>query len=165
MVVGPEFGPLAGVCSGLVQKRPDLAARSLLALVTGFPLAIGLAAALVVTLRATGVAPEQLQPAERSLTDFISQPNAYSVIVALLAGVTGMLAVTRSKAAPLIGVLISVTTIPAAANVGVGLAYADAGEMLGAAAQLGVNLLAIMVSGSLTMWTQLGAYRRRRAHR
>lgn len=165
MVVGPEFGPLAGLSSGIVQKRPDLAARSLLALATGFPFAIVLAALLVVVLRATGVAPDQLQPAERSLTRFISHPNAFSVIVALLAGVTGMLAVMRSSAAPLIGVLISVTTIPAAANVGVGLAYGDMEEMVGAAAQLTVNLVALTAAGSLTMWTQLGAYRRRRAHR
>lgn len=165
MVVGPEFGPLAGLCSGIVQKRPDFATRSLLTLVTGFPFAIVLAALLVVVLRVTGVAPEQIQPAERSLTRFISHPNAYSVIVALLAGVTGMLAVMRSTAAPLIGVLISVTTIPAAANVGVGLAYGDANEMLGAAAQLAANLTALTVAGSLTMWTQLGAYQRRRARR
>jgi uncharacterized hydrophobic protein (TIGR00271 family) len=165
MVVGPEFGPLAGLCSGIVQRRPDLAARSLLALATGFPLAIAFAALLVVVLRATGVAPDELQPAQRSLTEFISHPSTYSVIVALLAGVTGMLAFTRSNAAPLIGVLISVTTIPAAANVGVGLAYGDANETWGAAAQLGVNLVALTVAGSLTMWTQLGAYHRRRAHR
>jgi hypothetical protein len=37
--------------------------------------------------------------------------------------------------------------------------------MLGAAAQLAANLTALTVAGSLTMWTQLGAYQRRRARR
>ena len=40
MVVGPEFGPLAGLCVALVQKRGQLARRSATALLLGFPLAI-----------------------------------------------------------------------------------------------------------------------------
>ena len=46
MVVGPEFGPLAGLCVALVQRQRELARRSLRALAVGFPLAI--AAAFVV---------------------------------------------------------------------------------------------------------------------
>src|SRR3954451_13273535 len=40
MVVGPEFGPVAGLCVALVQRRGELARRSGLALAIGFPLAI-----------------------------------------------------------------------------------------------------------------------------
>jgi uncharacterized hydrophobic protein (TIGR00271 family) len=40
MVVGPEFGPLAGVCTGLVQRHPRLARRSAVALLVGFPVAM-----------------------------------------------------------------------------------------------------------------------------
>ena len=38
MVVGPEFGPVAGLCVALVQRRAELARRSALALAVGFPL-------------------------------------------------------------------------------------------------------------------------------
>src|SRR3954451_779294 len=48
MVVGPEFGPVAGLCVALVQRRGELAKRSALALAIGFPLAI--AATIVATL-------------------------------------------------------------------------------------------------------------------
>ena len=48
MVVGPEFGPLAGLSVALVQRRRDLAMRSATALAVGFPL--GIAAAWVTTL-------------------------------------------------------------------------------------------------------------------
>ncbi len=161
MVAGPEFGPIAGICSAVVDRRRHLALRSLAAIATGFPLGILVAGALVVALRTAGIAPTELSPAHRSLTRFVSDPNAYSVIVALLAGVTGMLAFTRAQAAPLIGVLISVTTIPAAANVGVGLAYLDTGAMLGGAAQLVVNLTAIAVAGVTTLGVQRWLYRRR----
>ena len=40
MVVGPEFGPIAGLCVALVQRRRELALRSAVALAVGFPLAI-----------------------------------------------------------------------------------------------------------------------------
>ena len=43
MVVGPEFGPIAGLCVALVQRKPDLVKRSLLPLAVGFP--VGIAAA------------------------------------------------------------------------------------------------------------------------
>ena len=39
-----------------------------------------------------------------------------------------MLSLTTAKSGALIGVLISVTTIPAAANIGVAAAYGDWGE-------------------------------------
>jgi uncharacterized membrane protein len=37
MVVGPEFGPIAGLCVALVPRERILAMRSLRALVIGFP--------------------------------------------------------------------------------------------------------------------------------
>ena len=58
-------------------------------------------------------------------TIFISDANRYSVIVALLAGVAGMISLTTAKSGALIGVLISVTTIPAAGNIGLAAAYGD----------------------------------------
>ena len=48
MVVGPEFGPLAGLCVALVQRRPDVGLRSLRALAVGFP--IGITAAFLFSL-------------------------------------------------------------------------------------------------------------------
>ena len=82
-------------------------------------------------------------------------------MVALLAGVAGVLSLTAAKSGALIGVLISVTTIPAAANVGVATAYADWEELVGALAQLGLNLACIVGAGTATLALQRGAFRRR----
>ena len=41
MVVGPEFGPLAGLSVALVRRQPDLARRSISALAVGFPVGGG----------------------------------------------------------------------------------------------------------------------------
>lgn len=161
MVVGPEYGPLAGICVALAERRPGLAWRSLKALAVGLPLGMAAAFLLTVLLSASGVAPGTLVGTERELTLFISHPNWYSVIVALLAGVVGMLALVSAKSGALIGVLISVTTIPAAANVGVAVAYGSWADAGGAAAQLGINLVSIVGSGLGVLWILMRARRRR----
>ena len=61
--------------------------------------------------------------------------------------------------------LISVTTIPAAANIGVTAAYGDWENFRGSAAQLAINLGAILLSGTATLSVQRLLYvRRRRRH-
>jgi hypothetical protein len=83
------------------------------------------------------------------------------VIVAVLAGVAGMLSLTTAKSGALVGVLISVTTIPAAGNVGVAAAYTDWTEFRGAVAQLGINLISIVSAGIVTLMLQRAAFARR----
>ncbi len=163
MVVGPEFGPLAGLCVALVQRQRKLAARSLRALGVGFPLGMAAALALTLALRVTDAAPDRLLGVARPETFFISNPDEYSVLVALLAGVAGAISLTTAKSGALVGVLISVTTIPAAANVGVGAAYGEWSEVGGAAAQLTVNLACIVFSVVATLSLQRWWYERRRA--
>jgi uncharacterized protein DUF389 len=74
-----------------------------------------------------------------------------------------MLSLSTAKSGALIGVLISVTTIPAAANVGVALVYGDDGAWRGSLEQLGLNVLAIHLAGVATLLVQRGLYARRRA--
>src|SRR4051794_589599 len=165
MVVGPEFGPLAGFSVAVVEKRRDLAKRSLKALAIGFPLGIAASFVAALVFKATDIGPDVVSDGTRPLTNFISDPNFFSFFVAYLAGTAGVLSLTSAKSGALIGVLISVTTIPAAANVGVAAAYADWSEMRGALAQLGLNLAAINLAGIATLYLQRRVYmRRRRAH-
>jgi uncharacterized hydrophobic protein (TIGR00271 family) len=102
-------------------------------------------------LTAFGLLDESMLVAERPLTSFIWKPDALSWIVGFLAGIAGMLALTSSKSGALVGVLISVTTIPAAANAAVALAYWVPSEAIGSAIQLVINLSAIVVGGTLTL--------------
>ena len=160
MVVGPEFGPLAGLCVALVQRRIPLARKSFVALAVGFPAAIVLTYLGALLLQAAGRGPERLE--EHPATLFISSPDLFSVIVAVLAGIAGVLSLSTAKSGALIGVLISVTTIPAAANIGVGAAYEDWAEFRGATFQLAVNLTAVLFSGTATLALQRAFYNRRR---
>ncbi len=162
MVVGPEFGPLAGVCVALVNREPALARRSLMALLVGF--AVGIVGALITTaiFIETGIFVADFVQSDHPLTQFISQPDFLSFFVAFVAGIAGTLSLTNAKSGALVGVLISVTTVPAAANVGVAGAYGDWDDAAGAAAQLGINLFGIVCAGMLTLGLQRAWYARQR---
>ena len=165
MIVGPEFGPLAGLCVALVQRRPDVARRSLRALAIGFPVGITAAFLFSLAVRGTDLTPDGFTVSAHPLTDFISNPDAFSFIVAYIAGVAGVLSLTAAKSGALIGVLVSVTTIPAAANIGLAAAYGEWSEWRGAMLQLTLNLSAIVLAGVLTLFIQRRIYtRRRREH-
>jgi len=165
MVVGPEFGPIAGFCVAIVQPPRSLALRSFLALAVGFPVAILVVFWAATIFKATGITPEQFGEADHGLAKVIATPDFFAFFVAFCAGAAGMLSLTTAKSGALIGVLISVTTIPAAANVGVAAAYADGSSFRGSLTQLGVNLAAILVAGTLTLMLQRAIYtRRRRRH-
>lgn len=164
MVVGPEFGPIAGVCIAIVRGRSHLAVKSALALLVGFPLAIATVLLCSLIFRATGVTPETFTSADHGLSTTISNPDFLAFFVAFCAGVAGVLSLTTSKSGALIGVLISLTTIPAAANIGVAAAYGDWSALVGSAEQLGLNLGAVLVAGTLTLAVQLRSYRHRREH-
>jgi uncharacterized hydrophobic protein (TIGR00271 family) len=165
MVVGPEFGPLAGLSVALVERRLDFARRSFMALGVGFPLGILLACVATLVFRWIGASPDDFVPSEHQLTGFISNPDFFSFFVAFVAGTAGILSLTNAKSGALVGVLISVTTIPAASNIGVAAAYGDWGEAGGAAAQLAINLTSIVLAGLLTLFIQRRYYVvRRRKH-
>ncbi len=162
MVVGPEFGPLAGLCVAVVQRRGDVALRSLAALAVGFPCGITAAYLFGQLTKATGLIDAGFKLTDNGLTSFVSNPNKFSFIVALFAGIAGTLSLTSAKSGALVGVLISVTTIPAAAAIGVAAAYADWSSWRGSMEQLAINLGAILIAGVLTLLVQSRVFQRRR---
>jgi uncharacterized hydrophobic protein (TIGR00271 family) len=165
MVVGPEFGPLAAISVALVQLEGRLAKRSLVALLVGFPL--GIVGALVTTwvFIETGAFPGEFETGDHPLTNFITEPDFLSFFVAFVGGAAGVLSLTSAKSGALVGVLISITTIPAASNIGVAASYGRWDDAAGAAAQLGINLSGIVVSGVITLYIQRRYYvMRRREH-
>jgi uncharacterized hydrophobic protein (TIGR00271 family) len=173
MIVGPEFGAVAGVCAGVVLGRWAMVRRSLGALAVGF--AAGVVAAVLATWLLTGLGLTDtaalFEP--RPQTDFIYLPDAMSFVVAFLAGVAGMQALTSARSGALVGVLVSVTTIPAAGNLAVALADGlslDPAEPRGryleqawtSLGQLLLNLLGLLLAGTLTLWVQRHGRRRGR---
>jgi uncharacterized membrane protein len=132
----------------------------------GFTAAILLAFGATLFLRWIGVAPDEFRRIGNSMAEAIAAPDGFSVVVALCAGAAGMLSVTLGKSAALVGVAISITTIPAAADIGVSLAYDDRVSFRGSALQLALNIISLLVAATLTLMIQRSIYvRRRRRHR
>jgi uncharacterized hydrophobic protein (TIGR00271 family) len=150
MVLGPEFGPLAAVAVGLVLRRGDLIRRGAFALAAGFPLAMAVTALGSVVLDVTGLL-STAQLADLSQVEFIYEVGPFSLIVALLAGAAGMLALTSAKSASLVGVFISVTTVPAAAFASVALVEGRYVQAMQSGLQLAVNLVGIVVAAAVVL--------------
>lgn len=158
MVLGPEFGPLAGIAVALVKRRWSRAWQSSRALLIGFPVAIVVTGVAVAALDAFGQVPGDYLHGQRPMTSFVAHPDVFSVIVALLAGVAGTLSLTAAKASSLVGVFISVTTVPAAAEIAAAAVTGQRSAALGACAQLGVNLVCIVAAAVLTLVVQHAAW-------
>jgi len=159
MVVGPEYGPLAALCVSIVRRRRPASARSAITLVGGLVAAGVAALGATIVFRATGLAPERYVLSDRELTAFISHPDGMAAVVAVLAGIVGMLSLTEARSGALVGVLVSVTTIPAVANMGVATAYLEWREVGGAALQLLINLAGLVASGVVTLAVQGRGFR------
>ncbi|MGW3289473.1 DUF389 domain-containing protein [Streptomyces sp. NPDC001002] len=154
MAVGPEFGPLAGICTAIVRRAPRLALRSLIALLVGFAFAMLVTVGFSYFMDAVDLFSKVRLEAERPNTNFIYQPDAFSFVVAVLAGIAGTLSLTSAKSGLLVGVAISVTTVPAAANAAVAFTYNEYRQAWGSTEQLLLNLLGIVLAGTLTLLAQ-----------
>jgi uncharacterized hydrophobic protein (TIGR00271 family) len=145
MAVGPEFGPLAALAVSLARRRWTLGGQAALALGVGFPVAMLLAALTTLLSSMVGLFPADALETG-SAVEFIYHPGPYSLIVAVLAGAAGMLSVISRRSAALIGVFISVTTVPAAGFVAVALVLGEYQKAAGSALQLLLNLVGIVVA-------------------
>jgi uncharacterized hydrophobic protein (TIGR00271 family) len=153
MVVGPEFAPVAAICVALARPDPALLPRALRTLVGGVLIATVVAAPLWALAHAVGLVSSSAA-AGGDQTDFIVQPNVWSFVIAVLAGVAGVLALTTSKSGPLVGVFISVTTVPAVGAIALCLGTGVWSEIPGAVAQLGINVVGLVLAGTLTLLVQ-----------
>lgn len=158
MVVGPEFGPIAGLSVGLFNRRVAQVRSAAWTLAAGLATAAGATFGATAAADALDLVPAEFSPSIQPLTGFIVDPSVLSFVVALLAGVAGTLSLTQAKAGALIGVLISVTTIPAVAAFGVAGALGRWDDARGAAVQLLLNLVALVLAGVATLWTQRKAW-------
>ena len=150
MVVGPEYGPVSAITYFFERRRWVPFLRANLTLFAGTFTGVATALALTLFLRLIDRIPDAYREGARPLTGFVNKPDVLSAIVAAAAAVAGVLAITHERAGTVVGVLVSVTTIPAIAAVGVAAAFGDWGDMWGAAGQFTLNVTCLIVAGALT---------------
>jgi len=160
MVLGPEFGAVAALGVALVRRRLSLLRLATRTLLGGFAIAIGVTMLAALLGRALGWVTASDLLAQRPDTSFIYTPDKWSFIVALIAAAAGVLSLTSARVGGLSGVFISVTTIPAAANVAMGLAFGIGDEVAGSSLQLLLNITGMALAGWLTLALQQTVWNR-----
>ncbi len=150
MILGPEYGPLAAFAVALVRRRWDLGRQAVVALAVGFPVAMAITALGTVVGSAVGMFDRNALLNGHDV-DFVYRLGPWSLIVALLAGAAGMLSMTSAKSAVLVGVFVSVTTVPAAGYASVAATLGEWVRFGEAVGQLAVNLVGIVVSAVLVL--------------
>ncbi len=160
MVVGPEYAAIIGLAFGVNRRDSALALRCVAALVVGFSLAVAAALLLGLVIRGAGLEPRLYALGIRPVSDLINDPTWFSFIVAALAGVVGVVSLTEARAGTLIGVFISVTTIPAASDIGVSLAFGGNSEALGSTFQLLLNVTVLAAVAIVGLPLQRALWRR-----
>jgi uncharacterized hydrophobic protein (TIGR00271 family) len=160
MAVSPDLLPICAAAVGIVGRRVPLARRAVLTLLIGILVTWAVAALVAWGLQALGILSSSYQVHEENLHGLQSVDYS-TILVAIAAGVAAMLAF-ETRAAAAVGVAISVTTIPASALFGVSLGLGEVSVSWGAAAVLGVNVVLLLLSGTLTLAVQqrLAASRR-----
>jgi uncharacterized hydrophobic protein (TIGR00271 family) len=160
MVVGPEYSAIIAVAQGIERHHWQPVRKGLLALLVGFFIAIAVTFLFALCIRSLGKTGEQFLHGARPVSDLINSPNIYSVVVAVAAGIVGVVSLTLAKAGPLVGVFISITTIPAAADIAVSLAFRSWSEAVGSLWQLLLNISLLIVVGALALRGQRLIWRR-----
>lgn len=160
MVVGPEFAPIAAICYAIARRKPSVARSALVTLFGGFAVSVVVTWAVWAVVHALGLITVE-QATTGPATEFIISPDAWSFVIAVLAGVAGVLSLTTAKSSALVGVFISITTVPAVGTIGLTLAVGAWDESLSALAQLLLNVAGLVVAGTATLLVQLAAGRPR----
>jgi uncharacterized hydrophobic protein (TIGR00271 family) len=148
MVVGPEYGAIMATALGINKKDRRAVRDGLSALVAGFAMAVLATLIFGLVIRGLGRTPRPYELGVRAVSSLINSPNLFSVVVAVLAGIVGVVSLTEARANALIGVFISVTTIPAAADMGLSAAYGSWSEARGSTFQLLLNVVLLIAVGA-----------------
>jgi uncharacterized hydrophobic protein (TIGR00271 family) len=153
MAVSPDLLPIAATAVGLVGRRVGLAGRAFLTLAVGLGVASVSAGLCTFAQDQLDLMPSDFNLHEVGILGSLVSVNDETIVVALVAGVAGMLAL-ETRASSGVGVAISVTTIPAAAYLGVAAGLGELGKATGALGVLGMNVAMLVIGASATLVLQ-----------
>jgi len=164
MAVSPDLLPIVAAAVGIVGLRAGLAARSVVTLVIGLAVASTAAGASAFLQNRLGHLPSGYALHVTGALSGLTTVNNETFVVALVAGIAGMLAL-ETRASSGVGVAISVTTIPAAAYLGVAIGVGEPSKAHGAWGVLGLNVTMLIVGATATLALQRALTQRAAARR
>ena len=152
MAISPDLLAITALAVAVVGRSLRLAARALLTLSVGLAIASLFAAIIAFAQNHLSLLPPAFNIDETVLRSLVTVDNE-TIVVAFAAGVAGMLSF-ETRASSGVGVAISITTIPAAAYLGVAAGLGQVDNALGALAVLGTNIGMIVVGAAATLGGQ-----------
>ncbi len=152
MVIAPLVGPAMAASVGTVVNDQELFSRGVRLQVGGLVLAVITAALFAIFVRYTNlIAPLADVTTVPEIRERVA-PDFLSLVVAVGAGVAGVVSLTSGVSTALVGVMIAVALIPPAATVGIGLAWGAPLVTLGSGVLLLVNVLSINLAALVVLW-------------
>jgi uncharacterized membrane protein len=154
MAVSPDLLPITAIAVGLVGRTGRLGGEALLTLALGLGMASAAAALVALAQDRLDLIPSGFTLGSASdVLGGLTSISHETISVAFVAGVAGMLAL-ETRASSAVGVAVSVTTIPAAAYLGVAAGLGETGTAGGALGLLGVNVAMMTLGASATLLVQ-----------
>ncbi|NKE35486.1 TIGR00341 family protein [Natronococcus sp. JC468] len=152
MVIAPLIGPALGASVGSVIDEEELFVESVTYQIVGIVFAIGAAAVFAWVVKVTNIVPPGLDISEVGEISERLAPDLLSLVVALGAGVAGIVSIATGISVALVGVMIAAALIPPAAAAGVAIAWGQPAAAIGSTALVLVNVLSVNLAGLLTLW-------------
>jgi uncharacterized hydrophobic protein (TIGR00271 family) len=152
MVVAPQIGAALTASVGGALGDDSMFVAGLKTTLTGLVVAILAAAMLGWGLKTAQFVPPALDVTTVQQIASRTSPGLLTLVVALCAGSAGAFGLATELPVSLVGVAVAAAVVPAAAAVGIGLAWALPAVTLGAFALLAVNVTGIVLSGTATLW-------------
>nr|WP_254282074.1 TIGR00341 family protein [Haloarcula salina] len=152
MVIAPQVGSALIASVGTALSDRELIVEGVRDQLLGLVVAVASAAVFGLFIRYSGFVPARLRVTTvQQIAQRIS-PGFLSMAVGLCAGAAGAFGLATALPVSLVGVMIAAALIPAAAAVGVGIAWGLPAVALGAGILLVVNVTSINLTGFLVLW-------------
>jgi uncharacterized hydrophobic protein (TIGR00341 family) len=152
MVIAPLVGSALTASVGTVLTERSMIVEGFKTQLLGLSLAVLGAALFSFGLKSAAFLPPPLDIATTEQIAGRISPGLLSVVVGVCAGGAGAFGLATGVSVTLVGVMIAAALIPAAAAVGIGVAWGIESIALGAALLVMMNAIAIHLAATAVLW-------------
>ena len=152
MVIAPQIGAALTSSVGLAFSERQLIVDGIRDQVAGLGVAVICAIIFGYGIRYAAFVPQTLDPTTIAQISSRTSPGILALVVGLSAGAAGAIGLATDLPVSLVGVAVAAALIPAAAAIGIGIAWGYPLVAFGAFVLLVINILSITVSGALAFW-------------
>jgi uncharacterized hydrophobic protein (TIGR00271 family) len=153
MVIAPQVGSALTASVGAVMRDWSMLERGVRAQVLSLTLAIVGSVVFGVVLQSIGSVSPVVHLKTIAEVGERTSPGVLTLAVGLVAGCAGAVGLATALPVSIVGVMIAAALIPAAATVGIGIAWNAPSVAIGALVLLIANLVAVNAAGYLTLRT------------